>query len=225
MLEQNKTLKILSKVEFSYGIKFLSIQNQKHSLSNTIDFEGSLTTISTNFNNFTFEPTLSSYIGYVIERSWLINYSIVQNFRKDWGIKMQELGLSKRLKIKFNKPLYFNIGLSYQHIKNTFSFSKINSFTPKYEKNYSGLNGSIKFEIKLNPRKRLYIGYNYAYQLSEKDKFYLERKHGFLKLKKGKIKYDLNDINLQVDGVSTTSLPNVFISSSFDLGLIWSFGL
>jgi hypothetical protein len=117
-----------------------------------------------------------------------------------------------------------NFGLAYQDNKNTFSFPKINNFTPKYEKKYGGLNGSVKFEIELNSRKRFYIGYNYAYQLSEKDKFYLERKHGFLNLKKDKRNYNLNDINLQIDGIPTTHFPDVFIASSFDLGLTWSFG-
>jgi hypothetical protein len=224
LMKQNKTLKILSKAEFSYGIKFLQIPSQKFTLSNNIGFEGSPKTVSSNFRNFTFEPALSFNISYKIEKKWQLNYSSAQNFRKDWKIEIHDFGLSKRFELKTERPLSLNLGLSYQSTKNTFSFPKINGFTPKYEKKYSGLNGSLKLELALDSRKQFYIGYNYTYQLSEKDKFYLERKHGFLNLKKDKRNYDLNNINLQVDGVSTTNFPDVFISSSFDLGLTWSFG-
>jgi len=224
LMEQNKTLKILSKLEASIGLKFLQIQNQKFTLSNSLDLNKNPILYSANFEVFSFEPALFMGNSYQLKKTLLVNFNVTSSFRKKWQIESYEAGLSKRFKFKTNKPLFINFGLAYQHTKNTFNFGKINGFTPKYVKKYNGLNGSIKLEKELNPRKRLYITYNYAYQLSEKDKFYLERKHGFLNLKKDKRNYNINDINLQVDGVSSSTFPDVFISSSLDLGLIWSFG-
>ena len=224
LLEQNKKLKILCKLEASFGIKFLQIQNRKFNISNSIDFNGNPTTIASNFDVFSFEPALTFIYGYKLKSNWLLNFNTTQNFRKDWQIKSNEFGLSKRVDFKRKNTKSLNFGLSYQAIKNTFIFSNINGFTPKYEKKYHGLNGSVRFEMELDSRKQLYFGYNYAHQLSEKDKFYLERKHGFLNLKKDKRNYNLNDINLQVDGIPVSTFPNIFINSSFDLGITLSFG-
>ena len=224
IIQSNKLLRIASKFEVGYGLRMLSVRNTSLSATTDFDFQNSTHNSTSSFKAFSFEPAFAFDMYYRLGKGFSVGLVQFANFRKKWKIEGTEIGVRKRFKFKTRRPTYLNLGVNYQSTKNAFSFDRVEGYTPKYEKSYRAWNGSITYDLELNTKWLVSIGYNYAQEISHSDEFFLERKHGFLNLKKDHVHYDLQDVDIEIDGMPSVTLPDVFVNSSFDIEFKWAIG-
>ncbi|MEO9805295.1 MAG: hypothetical protein ABJF04_18700 [Reichenbachiella sp.] len=217
---KRRFLEFIKKIEAGFGLELYKLNAQNIDANADLIYNFEAISLNESFRIPSFDIGLSSTFRYRIRPNYILLLNQSENYNQSIKKSRWSLGMAYRLNFETLRPTHLSFSMSYAEFKNQFMFDKQLGLTPIYQQKASGLMGGLNYEIRVNPKWKIGLSYNYFYSFNDKERLYVKKKYGLFNLFSKKHDYPQESIVWRSDEGLTT--PDVFDRHSFALTLMLS---